>query len=42
MCVIFLFIVCEQDDHSEGAQQYRSAGNILYVCQRGQHGRKAV
>lgn len=42
MFMIFVFNVCEQDDHSEGAQQYRSAGNILYVCQRSQHGRKAV
>lgn len=34
--------VCVQDDHFEGAQQYCSAGDVLYVCQRGQYGRKAV
>lgn len=33
--------VCEQDDHSEGAQQYRAAGDLLYIRQRGQHGGKA-
>lgn len=34
--------VCEQDDHSEGAEQYCAAGHLLYICQRGQHGGKAL
>lgn len=34
--------LCEQDDHSEGSQQYRSPGNFLCVCQRGQYGGKAL
>lgn len=33
--------VCEQDDHSEGAEQHRAAGDLLYIRQRGQHGGKA-
>lgn len=30
--------LCEQDDHSEGAQQHRSPRDVLHVRQRSQHG----
>lgn len=36
------FDMCVQDDHPEGAQQYRASGNIVHVCERGQHGGEAV
>ncbi|CAF92147.1 unnamed protein product, partial [Tetraodon nigroviridis] len=29
-------------DHAEGAQQYRAAGDVLYICQRGRHGGEAL
>lgn len=39
---VHVLCVCEQDDHSEGAQQYRFARDIVCVCQSGQHGGEAL